>query len=742
MTYRIYLTGRVQGVGLRPAVCRLAKELGITGTVQNLGGTVEIFASGEKARLQTFLDRLAGLPYPIEVTDEKHEEIEERTFRGFRAVKSGGEAKEPVFPADRAICGKCLAELRSKRYRRWHYPYISCCDCGPRYTITRKLPYDRENTTMKDMKLCPSCKREYRSLTSRRCHAETISCPHCGPQLLGRTRAGASAEPLEEAVQLLRDGKIIMAKAVGGFQLLCRGDDRAAVLRLRTLKHRERKPFALMVECPSDVARRCSFNSFDEMRIDSPERPILLLDETIDSDIIPEVADKVPRKAFMLPSSGFYALLARYVRVPLVVTSANRSGEPILFRDAEAEAFFEAHEEIAGFFTYEREILRPADDSVAETGRVLRRTRGYLPEPAAWTGRQGTVLATGADMEPSFCFAAGGWLYPAEIPCELTNEASEKFLKESEKDWEKMLGIRPQLIVSDMHPRYISSDWGREMAEARGISGLTVQHHHAHALSVIAEHQLEGPALAFVFDGTGYGTDGTIWGSEILLCEEDRFKRVGHLETVPMIGGDISMKQAWKTALCYEAAYGLPSGDERYETVRQALAQKVNVIGNSSMGRLFDAAAAILGLSDMNHFKGECPMAVEWAARSGLREGKPDRFPEWEPEERNGELIWSPRPLLELMIQNRADPAAAAAAFQEAVRQMIEKSALAIGVPQIIFSGGCFANRYLLEMSAAALKRQNFKVYYNEEVPCGDGGIALGQAYYGLLKLKAGKLRE
>lgn len=742
MTYRIYLTGRVQGVGLRPAVCRLAKRYGLTGTVQNLGGPVEILVSGSERGLTFFLEYLCNLPRPIKVDGVEYEEIEEMSFRGFRAIPSSGEPKVPVIPADRAICENCLRELRSKRSRRWHYPYISCCDCGPRYTIIRKLPYDRGHTTMAEMPLCPSCGKEYKRLASRRCHAETISCPHCGPQLLGRTRAGASADPLEEAVQLLQDGKIIMAKAVGGFQLLCRGDDRDAVLRLRALKHRETKPFVLMVETVWDARQLCVFNDGDVWQLTSSERPILLMEKRDGANILPEVAGRVPRIGVMLPSSGLYSLLAREVRRPLVVTSANRSGEPIIFRDAEAEAFFAAHEEIAGFFTYEREILRPADDSVAETGRVLRRTRGYLPEPAAWTGRRGAVLATGADMEPSFCFAAGGWLYPAEIPCELTNEASELFLKESEKDWEEMLGIRPQLIVSDMHPRYISSDWGREMAEARGISLLTVQHHHAHALSVIAEHQLEGPALAFVFDGTGYGTDGTIWGGEILLCEEDRFERVGHLETIPMIGGDISMKQAWKTALCYEAAYGLPSDDERYETVRQALAQKVNVIGNSSMGRLFDAAAAILGLSDTNHFKGECPMAVEWAARYGFRPGKSDRWLEWEPEERDGELIWSPRPLLELMIENRADPAAAAAAFQEAVRQMIEKSAERIGVPQIIFSGGCFANRYILGMSAARLKMENFKVYYNEEVPCGDGGIALGQAYYGLLKMKAGKLRK
>lgn len=733
LTYRITALGRVQGVGFRPLICRLAGEHHITGTVRNEGGVVTIIAQGSREALLSFMGDIQAARPPVEVAELRAEEISHAPLPDFRAILSGGAAHAPLFPADLAICEDCLADMRNPNDHHYGYPYTSCTACGPRYTMIEALPYDRERTTMKDFPLCKDCEQEYESLSDRRCHAESIACAHCGPQLKGWTRKGRFEKEaaMAEAICLAKEGAILLVKAMGGYQLVCRGDKKETVLSLRRMKHRSGKPFALMMK-DLDMAKAWAVLSKEEIgMLTSPVRPILLAAPA--RKVLPEVAFRVPRLGICLPSTGFYAQLSSGVDAPLIVTSANRSGEPMICKDEEARAYYEAQEDIAGLFFYDREILRPADDSVMQRqGRrpqLLRRTRGFLPEPVVRDAPSGMVLATGADMAPSFALAGGGSLYPAEVPCDIRNERSQEVFRKTEQDWEELLGLSPQAVISDRHPAYLSRMMGETIARERGLPFYTVQHHHAHALSVMAEHHLQEKSLAFVFDGTGYGEDGSIWGGEILLCEGTSMQRVGHLAPVSMIGGDASMKQAWKSALSYLAAADLPSKDPRAPFVRAALSHHVNTIENSSMGRLFDAAASLLGLGEENHFKGECPMALEAAAMAATH--APKIF--WEGKERDGRLLWDGRELIRALLASHGTIEEKALAFHEAIAEMILSSAEYFGLSRILLSGGCFSNQLLLTRAREALQERGFSVYTNEKVPPGDGGIALGQAWYGLL---------
>lgn len=734
LTYRITALGRVQGVGFRPLICRLAGAHHITGTVRNEGGVVTIIAQGSREALLSFMGDIRAARPPVEVAEMRVEEIAHAPLPDFCAIVSGGAARAPLFPADLGICEDCQADMKDPKDHHYGYPYTSCTACGPRYTMIEALPYDRERTTMKDFPLCKDCEKEYESLSDRRCHAESIACAHCGPQLKGWTRKGRFEKEaaMAEAIRLAREGAILLVKAMGGYQLVCRGDKKETVLSLRRMKHRSGKPFALMMK-DLDMAKAWAELSKEEIgMLTSPVRPILLAAPA--RKVLPEVAFRVPRLGICLPSTGFYSQLAEGIDAPLIVTSANQSGEPMICKDEEARAYYEAHEDIAGLFFYDREILRPADDSVMQRqGRrpqLLRRTRGFLPEPVVRDAPSGMVLATGADMAPGFALTGGGLLYPAEVPCDIRNERSQEVFRKTERNWEELLGLSPQAVISDRHPAYLSRMMGETIARERGLPFYTVQHHHAHALSVMAEHHLREKSLAFVFDGTGYGEDGSIWGGEILLCEGTSMQRVGHLAPVSMIGGDASMKQAWKSALSYLAAADLPSKDPRAPLVRAALSHHVNTIENSSMGRLFDAAASLLGLGEENHFKGECPMALEAAAMAATH--APKIF--WEGKERDSRLLWDGRELIRALLASHGTIEEKALAFHEAIAEMILSSAEHFGLSRILLSGGCFSNQLLLTRAREALQERGFSVYTNEKVPPGDGGIALGQAWFYLMK--------
>ena len=805
---RIKVYGRVQGVGFRPSVCRLAAEYSLQGFVRNLDGIVEIAVAGEQGALRGFIHGLKNLPAPAAVVRLEEETLGLREFEGllrqncsgqeagFVAVSSSGQgAQGAVLPADIGICPTCLAELENKQNRRYRYPYISCPQCGPRYTIIRQLPYDRARTSMDEFALCGDCSKEYHDMQHRRGHAETISCFKCGPQLVGYTKEFnlplTTAEALKTAQELLLAGKIIMVKAIGGYNLVCRADCVAVVRQLRKLKKRPTKPLAVLCADVETVRQFCEVNGEEECVLCSATRPIVLLRQKqgVEGGFVPNVNPDCPEVGVFLPPMGLYRELCE-IKKPLVVTSCNFSGSPIIYDDDEAESFYRQEALVAGLFTYHRDILRPADDSLVKViskvpeqfaVQVLRRTKGYMPEPVLLGDEFSTedtqrVLAVGAQMEPGFCFTTGQKLYTAQIPGELEEERTEKLYSASIKDWQELLQLRPQLLVGDLHPNYTSTVLGQVLAQKLGVKLLQVQHHHAHALSVMAECGLREKVLAVCFDGTGYGSDGSIWGGEFLLCEGKEFLRVAHLEPISMLGGDISMKQAWKSKLCYVQdcldklhnggtsaelfLRGLLEQDERGDLVKVALKQKLNTLLNSSMGRLFDAIAAALGIADYNSHQGHCAQALEKQATIALQQRLDPLQMAFTALEQENTLKWSSLELwqevavcaveIQKLQKSGLSTAAtqmtilqqrAALGFHLAVVEMITATVRKISaqhaVQDIALCGGCFANRILLEQSLAQLTELGFKVHFNQQVPPGDGGIALGQAYYGLLQNKS-----
>ena len=776
---KIIAYGRVQGVGFRPNVCRIAKRLGLAGWVRNLGGQVELLVRGQESSCQSFLEQVKALPEPAMVERLELKAITEAEFvelyeqkalkqeDSFFAVASLGKALKPIAPADLALCPKCQKEMLNKTNRRHGYAYISCAQCGPRYTIMERLPYDRQNTSMKAFELCPACAQEYRDMLNRRGHAETISCNHCGPQLQGKCKSDnmtfTSVEALTKAQELLAAGKIILVKAIGGFNLVCRADLEKVVAELRELKQRPTKPFAIMVASVEQAKVYCQVNAKEAEILTSAVRPIVLLSKKQEiTALLPNnVAGGCAELGVFLPSMGFYTQLCAN-NLPLIVTSCNFSGAPIIFKDEDAERFYEEQELVEGLFTYDRDILRPADDSVVrvlhkgkkDTVQVLRRTKGYMPEPITLANTDclatTEILAVGAQMEPSVALSIGERIYPAQLPGDIEEEKTELQWRATVEDWQQLLQGKPQLIVGDLHPDYASTRLGESLARERKLPFLQVQHHHAHALAVMAEKQLEGPVLAVCFDGTGYGFDGTVWGGEFLLCTEDDFERVDHLEAIPMVGGDGSMQQAWKSALCYVAnlekktteAYKNDLArlalqlDERYPLVKAALNNKINTIYNSSMGRLFDAVATILKIADYNSHSGRCAQALEEHATLALTKGiAPLQLGFIKTEEG-----WSAKAMWPILLKLDKRPElvqAAALGFHYAVIDMVvavaEEMRKSKGIQQLVLGGGCFANRILLEGCVERLQGLKFEVYFNEKVAPGDGGIALGQAYYGII---------
>lgn len=794
LTWELFLQGRVQGVGFRPTVLRLAQKLQLTGWVANTSGAATIVLTATPAEKDCFLQELRALPEPILISSIDARASAPRRFSAFTIRESGGCLPKPVVPADLGLCDACRDEMVMQGNRRYRYPYISCAQCGPRYTIMEALPYDRERTTMAAFTMCSACAGEYAAVQDRRCYGQTLSCYDCGPQLQGWVRQEnllqelQDVEALNVGIKLLAAGKIIAVKSVGGFNLVCRADEEAAVQNLRRLKHRPTKPLAVLATDIAAASKLCQVSSTEAQLLQSLSRPIVLLKRS-PGQVIPlakALAHPLGRVGIFLPPQGLYVLLAKHF--PLVVTSCNQSGAPIIFKDEDMIEYFDKELQVSGLFTYERAILRPADDSVVQVVndrlQMLRRTRGYMPEPIRVFDTAGSgkaVLAVGAQMEPALALALGHLVYPVQVPGHLEEIATQKHFAALVRDTEKLLDFTPQLVVHDLHPGYFTTSW----AQTLGLKTLAVQHHHAHALSVIAEQHLEGTSLAVCFDGTGWGTDGTIWGGEFLLCQGIEFSRALHVAALPMIGGDISMKQGWKSALCQLVYAGIAPENlplavpeitlENWQAVQKILGQKMQVFANSSLGRLFDGVSALLGICSENTHQGRGAMELEaWAQLAmdyalepvpltisrqkdifdpaplfrELVRGQRENFTSGSSSESiisgGKDVCWRPAAVSGTGPDFRAENfmkdkrmlwrARAALGFHEAVIAMVVQAAQQVKCPQVLLTGGCFANRILLAGCRCALTQAGFKVYVNEQVSPGDGGIVLGQAYYGLQK--------
>ena len=730
VTKRIRLWGIVQGVGFRPFVAKIADRMGMKGEVLNIGGLVEITVTDTQERIDGFVSAIEQeKPVPAEIVHIRITDEEYRDFDRFTILNSDdGDDEAAMIPADLAVCPNCLEELYEEGNPRYGHPFISCMVCGPRYTIIDRIPYDRHNTTMIDFPMCDFCESEYTELTDRRYHAQTVSCHDCGPQL--------SMSP-DEAAGMLRDGHVLAFKSMGGYNLICDPHNDEAVAKLRQIKKREQKPFAIMFRNIEQVREYCYTTEAEEKLLASSARPILLLEHRTSESA------EINKSRFIgsfLPSMGAQYLLLDRIS-PLIVTSANLSSMPIIKDDEEMAAMMDREPLISGVVSNERRIQVRVDDSVARVidgqPQMIRRSKGYAPVPLyVGTKEKLQILAAGSQLKNSFALTKGPFVYVSQFFGDMDSMENQAVYEENVDRMAELFRIKPEMVVCDMHPLYYTTEFAKRYAAAHGIAEnaalpvLQVQHHHAHVASVMAEHDLQGPVIGVSFDGTGYGTDGAIWGGEFLLCEGGRFERKDHLRYVKMLGGDSSMKEGWKSAVSYMHAwengydedgegialdisdiidFAKNRKDRKWQgelLARAALKAGINTITSSSMGRLFDGVAAMLGIKDHNDYEGQCAIMLEDAAA----------FPE------KGEA-------------NRL-----ALEFHHRVARMILDTCLKIrkdtGADQVALTGGVFQNKILMEESLALLRENGFKPYYNISVSPNDGGIALGQAYVAM------KLRE
>ena len=768
---RISVRGIVQGVGFRPFVVLLAIESGLRGEVRNLGGRVEILAEAASEDFARFLPALRNrLPPQAEIVHlESAPYVGPLDVSTFRVVDSGPDDEgAALFPPDLPVCPDCLRELADPSDRRHGYALISCQSCGPRYTILDRLPYDRKNTAMADFPMCPRCAAEYSSPKDRRFHAQTVSCPDCGPQLgyrdlLGETSGNPGgdpeAEPLQRATERIRDGGIVAVKGIGGYHLVCRTDLPATVERLRHLKGRDQKPFAVLFADLDAVSRYCVVTEAEAVLLQSRARPIVLLDRLnspgTSAQKISNVVYRDSRSiGAFLPYTPIQVLLLESLGMPLVATSANVSDQPILTDEADIFALVGVDgSRPDGVLHHDRPIRTGLDDSVAQVSngspQLLRRGRGYAPLPVYLSRSGPDLLAVGADLKASFCLARGPYAYPGPFFGDLATEAAyERFAAEAAR-MASLFGVRPAVCAHDLHPGYLSTRFAR----STGFPLRPVQHHHAHIASVLAEHGLEGPVIGVAFDGTGYGTDGTIWGGEFLLCDGNAFERVGHLRPLRLAGGDSAARDGWKTAFGYlRDAYGSDAGSLRTAlsgsgafgsielaqaaTLFSALEHEVGTHVSSSAGRLFDAASALLGICPTSRYEAESAILLEKAAWQARSAGLVACSAPMPIERIGGCLVADPRPLVRFLAEPRVridDVHQAALDFHEAValtvRDVCGLVAASTGVQTVALSGGVFQNRLLAERCGQLLRESGFRVYFNRDVPPNDGGIALGQAW-------------
>lgn len=688
MTKQFLFSGIVQGIGFRPAALRLAKAIEITGTVCNSGGSVTLVASGSEEALEQYIDRLTDL---FSITAFEAKVLPEQSFAAFTIIQSKQDDQLPFLTPDLATCPDCERELKTKKNRRYGHPFISCVNCGPRYTIQERTPYDRENTAMGRFALCPDCQQEYQDPADRRCHAQTIACNACGPTITWS---------IEECAAELRRGGVASVKGIGGYHLCAHAHCADAVKKIRQLKGRETKPFAVMFSSLEEIRHYCRVSDSEAALLCSPARPIVLLKK--EKDFAPEICGQSTYIGAFLPCNPIQILLLEQIS-PLVMTSANRTGAPIITDDAEMQAWG------VPVLAHNRRILTPLDDSVVHIvdGKCcfIRRARGYVPlaVPIGKTAKQ-TSLCMGGDLKSVFAFHSQGYVFLSQPFGDLADTACLDAYRQNIKRFAALHGFDPKKIVADKHPAYYSA---RIYQPDR-----TVQHHRAHSAAVIAEHQLQGSVLCFAFDGTGWGDDGAIWGSEVFEFDGQTFSRFEHLDYIQMPASDEVAKDADLCLSCYLGSNPL---------IEKAKKEKINIISSASMGRLFDAVAALLDICHQNSYEGECAEKLEAAAEKSL---KPCRFTP----------TLSPTQIIREIQNTNAPVCDKALGFHLMLARLILQIARRHAIRQIVLSGGVFNNKILTENTLKLLRENGFCPYINEKVPAGDGGIALGQAYIAALE--------
>lgn len=725
---RLRITGMVQGVGFRPFIYRLAVRFRLAGWVCNTGDGVLIEAEGVEEDTARFVEGIRREAPPLARLDEVESSfltpLGETTF-AIRHSEEGVTVRA-IIPPDVATCPDCLADIRDPANRRYCYPFTNCTNCGPRLTIIEGVPYDRPRTTMRAFDMCPDCRAEYEDPVNRRFHAQPNACPVCGPQLALDGETGADV--IARTAVLLRAGKVLAVKGLGGYHLACDARNDAAVANLRSRKGRADKPFAIMCRDLEEARQVCDVDPASARLLLSPAHPIVLLPVKPGNGIAPAVALGIATLGIMLPYTPLHELLLAEFGGPLVMTSGNLSDEPLAFHDDEARARLG---QIADhFLTHNRPIHLGCDDSIARTAPggtvILRRARGYVPEPIALPWEAPPIFACGGDLKSAFCLTKGNIALLSQHLGDLENAATLEQYRRVADHFRAFFDVQPIAVAHDLHPDYHSTRYALSL----DLPQVAVQHHHAHIAACMAEHHLDGPVIGVAFDGTGYGPDGTVWGGEFLIADYTDFRRAGRLAPFPLAGGEAAIKRPGRIALGLLPEANIPGlSDTEAVIARAQIARGLNTPLTSSMGRLFDAASALLGICSEVLYEGQAAMELETAA-----DPETDRIYPYHIA--RGDLLEvDARPLLAALLadlQSGERIGALAARFHATVAaftaDVCEHIRRDTGLNTVALSGGVFQNVRLLGMLLERLSAVSFDVVYHHAVPPNDGGLALGQA--------------
>jgi hydrogenase maturation protein HypF len=742
--------GMVQGVGFRPFVYRLARIHDLKGYVLNTSDDVTIVTEGRIDDIEIFYEELRQKAPPQARIESVF--VSEQLVRGYHqfeikpslSKKNGSQLISP----DIATCSACKLEITSYEDRRFHYPFTNCTNCGPRFTIIEDIPYDRSLTTMRKFQMCPQCQQEYDNPENRRFHAQPNACPICGPRLQLTDNKGktlSTEDVIAKSSQLLKEGNILAIKGLGGFLLACDATSDQAIQRLRERKRRPEKPFATMVKDLDQAGNYCVFSSKEAEILTSPAGPIVLLNLKPGNTLSKQVAPGLKHLGLMLPYTPLHHLLLNETNLPLIMTSGNLSEEPIA-KDNE-EALLRLSTIADYFILHNRDIYSRYDDSVVMVEQdkpvVLRRARGFAPYPIHLNFSSKPVLACGAELKNTFCLSEENHAFISQHIGDMENEDTLEHFENTLRSYERLFRIQPKIIACDMHPDYLSSQWAEIEAKNKQLPLIQVQHHHAHIVSCMADNGVREPVIGVAFDGTGYGTDGHIWGGEFMIADYQGFQRKAHFEYLPLPGGGTAIVRPYRTAIGY--IYSLLGNNAfdlalplfkdvdplEIELIKKQIKNNLNVPSTSSCGRLFDAVSSLLGIRQQISYEGQAAIEMEALADDGLR----DKLYPYDIEIREGIGIIKLRKMISALISDlikgTAVPAIAAV-FHNTIANIIGEEGLRLseesGIRQVALSGGVFQNRKLLNQAAHELRKRNLIPLLHSQVPSNDGGVSLGQA--------------
>lgn len=760
----INIKGIVQGVGFRPFVHNLATSNNLFGWINNYPGGVNIEVEGNKTNIDVFLKKLIDEAPPLSYIEEcRTEEVQPLGYKEFSIRESvNTNTHDAYISPDVSVCSDCLHEMNTSSDRRYRYPFINCTNCGPRFTITYNIPYDRVSTTMKSFEMCEKCKEEYKDTSNRRFHAQPIACPDCGPVLSILDKYGDKIECEDvvlHAVRLLKNGKILAIKGLGGYHLACDPLVKDSVKELRKRKIRDGKPFALMVKDLEIVSRYCIISDKERQILKSTKSPILLLQrrEEAESELpFDDIASDNKYLGVMLPYTPLHHLLFQDGIDFLIMTSGNKSGEPIYFKDEDALAGLK---EIADYFLiHNREIYIRTDDSVTsvfnEKEYLIRRSRGYVPFPVTIPINRNlkdnetklpSILACGGELKSTFCLTKKNKAFLSHHIGDLENMETLTSFEQGITHFQKIFSVNPEIIVHDLHPEYLSTKYALETS----MQKIAVQHHHAHIASCMAENTITNPVIGIAFDGTGYGSDGHIWGGEFFTGDYSGFDRAAHLKYIPMPGGEKCIKEPWRMAASYlYQNFGddftnlgldfLTKIDSfKIDMLKQQMKRNINTYLTSSMGRFFDAVSSMMGLCSVIAYEGQAAIKLENTACFGDLRPYPYDF-----EQENKTIIINPANIIKCIAEDvikGTNLSCISGRFHITLVKMTVNICRILrtetGINEVVLSGGVFHNRILLENVVTELKTEGFHVHTHSVVPTNDGGISLGQAAIALWKL-------